>query len=174
MDFDNPCQVCFSRTVTNRAKISFSVLVGTAVKKPDFLGPSQDAQNVCAVGKVGTILKLVYKPCYWSHLFQNPLGVHYIFIVITVIYCPEAHSVQAIIMLSYKAVPNALSTFQYRNYHSLISFLASCQREHNLQQCVKTVYGESVTTGSLAQLSPQVCTCRTAFSYLPYLCFFLL
>lgn len=29
-------------------------------------------------------------------------------------------------------------------------------RESNLQQCVKTVYGESATTGGLPQLSPQV------------------
>jgi len=28
-------------------------------------------------------------------------------------------------------------------------------RENNLQQCVKTVYGESATTGGLPQLSPQ-------------------
>jgi len=29
------------------------------------------------------------------------------------------------------------------------------QLEHNIQQCVKTVYGESATTGGLPQLSPQ-------------------
>ena len=29
-------------------------------------------------------------------------------------------------------------------------------RESNLQQCVKTVYGESATTSGLPQLSPQV------------------
>ena len=32
------------------------VLAGTNVKKPNFLRPSRDAQKVCAVAKVGTIL----------------------------------------------------------------------------------------------------------------------
>ena len=31
-----------------------------------------------------------------------------------------------------------------------------CIRESNLQQCIKTVYGESATAGGLPQLSPQV------------------
>ena len=45
----------------------------------------------------------------------------------------------------------------------------SCFREHNLQQCAKTVYGESTTTRGLPQLSPQVCLdstkTRTTYEY---------
>ena len=45
----------FPRSYKPRKNIS--VLGGTAVKISDFLGPSPDAQNVCAVTKVGTVLK---------------------------------------------------------------------------------------------------------------------
>ena len=51
-------------------KSSFSVLsytaqnifvsVGTVLKKPELLGPSRDAQNVCAVAKGSTVLTFVY------------------------------------------------------------------------------------------------------------------
>ena len=34
------------------------VLVGTVLEKPDFVGPSRHVQNVCAVTKGGTVLKL--------------------------------------------------------------------------------------------------------------------
>ena len=51
----------------------------------------------------------------------------------------------------------------------LYPFLFSCFREHNLQQCAKTVYGESTTTRGLPQLSPQVCLdstkTRTTYEY---------
>jgi len=55
----------------------------------------------------------------------------------------------------------------------LYPFFFSCFREHNLQQCAKTVYGESTTTRGLPQLSPQVClestktrtTTSTRFSF---------
>ena len=39
----------------------------------------------------------------------------------------------------------------------VLNFVNICFfRESNLQQCVKTVYGESATAGGLPQLSPQV------------------
>ena len=39
----------------------------------------------------------------------------------------------------------------------VVNFVNICFfRESNLQQCVKTVYGESATAGGLPQLSPQV------------------
>ena len=35
------------------------VSAGTVVKKPEFLRPSRNAQNVCAETKGGTLLKLI-------------------------------------------------------------------------------------------------------------------
>lgn len=46
---------------------------------------------------------------------------------------------------------------------SLLNFVNICYfRESNLQQGVKTVYGESATTSGLPQLSPQV---KCSFSF---------
>ena len=51
------------------------VLAGTAIKKPDFLGPSQGAQNVCAVAKGGTVLKQVHCAYGPYHAVLRP-GFH--------------------------------------------------------------------------------------------------
>ena len=48
--------IYFSRIVIICAKNTF-VLVGTVLEKPEFLKPSRDAQNVCAVTKGGADLK---------------------------------------------------------------------------------------------------------------------
>ena len=49
-------KIYFSHVVIKPRK-NISVLACTAVKKSDFLGPSPDAQNVCAVANVVTVLK---------------------------------------------------------------------------------------------------------------------
>ena len=46
---------CFLRLVLNRAKMIIPVLVGTTHRKTEYL--DRDAQNVCAVTKVGTVHK---------------------------------------------------------------------------------------------------------------------
>ena len=54
-DANNPCQnLLFPRTYKPRKNLSVSA--GTILKKPEFLGPSRDAQNACAVAKAGTVL----------------------------------------------------------------------------------------------------------------------
>ena len=64
-DSNNPYQdLLFPRSYKPRRNIP--VLAATAVKKPNFLGPSRDAQNVCAVAKVGTILKCFLLLCLFA------------------------------------------------------------------------------------------------------------
>ena len=50
-------KIFFSRVVINGAKNIF-VLAGTAINKAGFLGPSQVAQNICAVAKLDTVLNI--------------------------------------------------------------------------------------------------------------------
>ena len=50
--------ICFSCRVINRAKIP--VLVGTVLKKPEFLRPSQDAQKVSTVTTGGLSLTVAH------------------------------------------------------------------------------------------------------------------
>ena len=38
---------------------NIAVSSGTTVKEPEFLIPLRDAQNVCAIAKVGTVLKVL-------------------------------------------------------------------------------------------------------------------
>ena len=58
-DCNNPCQYLLF-PLSYKLRKNISVSVGTAVKKPDFLGPSRVAWNASAVAKGGIVLKPNY------------------------------------------------------------------------------------------------------------------